>query len=32
VVDALFPMYQIQQACERMAQNVTLGKVVLTWQ
>ncbi|HLL53710.1 MAG TPA: NAD(P)H-quinone oxidoreductase [Myxococcaceae bacterium] len=32
VVDAFFPMYQIQQACERMAQNVPLGKVVLTWQ
>ncbi len=32
VVDGLFPMYQIQQACERMAQNATFGKVVLTWQ
>lgn len=31
VVDAVFPMYQIQQACERMAQNATFGKVVLQW-
>jgi len=32
VVDAFFPVTQVRQACERMAQNATFGKVVLQWQ
>jgi len=31
VLDACFPVENAREACERMLQNATFGKVVLPW-